>query len=136
MYQIILNVIKQFSAQIFHRIYKYIVVFICVVMGLTFIPKLQTAVHASATTGSLPIGSYVKFGAYFGDPILWRVINNDENGTMLLSDKIICLKSFDAFEDTEFHSIPESADLFVLREAERRNRYGFRLRWVGCKFRR
>lgn len=48
---------------------------------------------------SMQIGDYVQFGKYLGSPILWRVINIDNNGLpMLLSEKILCLKPFDAAE--------------------------------------
>jgi hypothetical protein len=48
------------------------------------------------------IGDYFEFGTYNDAPILWRVINVEENGDFLLfSDKIIDLKPFDAFG--EYH---------------------------------
>ena len=48
------------------------------------------------TDSVLKTGDYVQFGSYNNEPILWKVINIDENGPMLLSDKIICLKAFDS----------------------------------------
>ena len=47
-------------------------------------------------------GKYIKFGSYLGQPIVWRVIHKeDKNGDglgdlMLLSDKIISMKPYDA----------------------------------------
>ncbi|HAN09135.1 MAG TPA: hypothetical protein DCP90_00795 [Clostridiales bacterium] len=66
-----------------------------------------------ANTGeSLVVGNYIKFGKYnginsSGAPIVWRVINKtdiDSNGTqdlMLLSDRIITMKSYDAKDAAE-----------------------------------
>lgn len=42
------------------------------------------------------IGEYVQMGTYYGQPILWRCVDIDENGPLMLSDKILCLKPFDA----------------------------------------
>ena len=40
-------------------------------------------------------------GTYYDDPILWRCIAYDENGPLILSDKILCMKAFDAAGDNE-----------------------------------
>lgn len=46
-------------------------------------------------TGNLNIGDYIVFGKFEGEPILWRVIQFDEDGDALLfSDKILCVKPF------------------------------------------
>ncbi len=48
----------------------------------------------------IKIGEYVQFGNYYGEPILWRVINIDGNGDpMLFADNIIAIKAFDAAGD-------------------------------------
>lgn len=45
----------------------------------------------------MEIGDYIQFGKYNNEPILWRVINIDDNGNVLiLSDRIICFKAFDS----------------------------------------
>ena len=42
------------------------------------------------------IGDYIQMGKYNDAPILWRCMDiNDEHGTLLLSDKILCAKAFD-----------------------------------------
>lgn len=46
---------------------------------------------------SLNIGDYVQLGRYYDVPILWRCVDIDENGMLMLSDKILCRKSFNAF---------------------------------------
>ncbi|MDO5396641.1 MAG: DUF6273 domain-containing protein [bacterium] len=48
---------------------------------------------------SIQIGQYVQMGTYYGEPILWRCVDIDENGPLMLSDKIICIKPFDAEGD-------------------------------------
>lgn len=48
---------------------------------------------------SIKIGDYVQLGKYYGKAILWRCVDIDENGPLMLSDKIICLKPFDASGD-------------------------------------
>lgn len=55
----------------------------------------QTAARAA----SIDIGEYVQMGTYYGEPILWRCVDIDENGPLMLSDKILCLKPFDAAGD-------------------------------------
>ena len=43
------------------------------------------------------IGDYIQFGRYNDAPILWRVIHKEANGDpILLSDRILTLKAFDA----------------------------------------
>ncbi|MBU1868987.1 MAG: hypothetical protein KJ818_00820 [Candidatus Omnitrophica bacterium] len=60
----------------------------------------------------LKIGDYIQFGQYTGQPILWRVIADSANSDakagdnisgdpMLFSDKVLCLKAFDAAGDHE-----------------------------------
>lgn len=42
-------------------------------------------------------GSYVQLGSYNGEPILWRCVStDDENGKLILSDRILCFKCFDS----------------------------------------
>ncbi len=65
-------------------------VIIIVSMVFLFIPSQAEA------TESIKVGEYVQLGSYNGDPILWKVINIDNNGPLLLSDKILCMKAFDS----------------------------------------
>lgn len=63
---------------------------ITLAMMMSFVP-----VTANASM-NISIGQYVQMGTYYGEPILWRCVDIDENGPLMLSDKIICLKPFDA----------------------------------------
>lgn len=75
-------------------------VMLILLMVLTVLPQglinFQKEAYAAAT---MKVGDYVQFGKYLGTSILWRVINVDADGSpMLWSDKILCLKAFDAAE--------------------------------------
>lgn len=53
--------------------------------------------------GLLQVGDYIYFGQYNGQPILWRVINLDQDGDPLLfSEDIITYKAFDGAEGTDY----------------------------------
>jgi len=64
---------------------------LAVVFSVALVPMLPAMAEAE-----IKIGDYVQIGTYYGEPILWRCVDIDENGPLMLSDKIICLKSFDA----------------------------------------
>ncbi len=55
-------------------------------------------------------GDYVFFGRYMGEKILWRCIDVNENGALIMSDKIISLKAFDAAGE-------QAGDLYGYRES-------------------
>lgn len=52
--------------------------------------------EGSASAAELQIGDYVQMGSYYDEPILWRCVDIDENGPLMLSDRILCLKPWDA----------------------------------------
>lgn len=56
---------------------------------------ILSAIPASAET-AINIGDYVKMGTYYDMPIIWRCVDIDENGPLMLSDRIITIKAFDA----------------------------------------
>ena len=60
------------------------------------ISLLLTTVKASSP---IKIGDYVQMGTYDGEPILWRCVDEDENGPLMLSDKILCRKMYDGAGD-------------------------------------
>ncbi|MEI6132559.1 MAG: DUF6273 domain-containing protein, partial [Bacillota bacterium] len=63
---------------------------------VTLAPAIpQTGVSAFAAP-TLKIGDYITLGRYNDEPILWRCIDINENGPLLLSDKILTLKPFDS----------------------------------------
>ena len=60
---------------------------------LVTISAINIAVQAESAVN---IGNYIQMGTYYGEPILWRCVDIDENGPLMLSDRIICLKPYDA----------------------------------------
>ena len=50
---------------------------------------------AAKTVSDLKIGDYLQFGNYNDAPILWRYAADDENGKLMLCDKVICVKVYD-----------------------------------------
>ena len=45
---------------------------------------------------NIQIGDYVKMGTYNGNSILWRCVDFDENGALMLSDKLLDTLAYDA----------------------------------------
>lgn len=54
------------------------------------------ALSSYAQAASIEVGEYVKLGSFSGEDIVWRCVSEDENGFLLLSDKILTLRAFDA----------------------------------------
>lgn len=85
--------------------------FIIILCMLFIILNLKESVKASG----LNVGDYITFGKYRNENILWRVIHKvtaddisnkaykgyQQGDFLLLSDKILCLKCFDAKDDSE-----------------------------------
>ena len=59
-------------------------------------PMTEDGTGESVSAAELKIGDYVQMGSYYDDPILWRCVDIDENGPLMLSDRILCLKPWDA----------------------------------------
>lgn len=53
-----------------------------------------TAEAGGASAPQLQIGDYIVLGKCYNEPIIWRCIDIDENGPLMLSDKIITYMSF------------------------------------------
>jgi len=60
----------------------------------------SVTVSASGQDEFLIPGDYVEFGKLYGEPILWRVVDHNDNGYLLFSEKIVEVRSFDAATDT------------------------------------
>ena len=73
---------------------------ICISAASVITPVYAAAGDTFAVSGkTVKVGDYFQMGTYYGKPILWRCVDYDENGALILSDKIICLKAFDASGD-------------------------------------
>ncbi len=67
--------------------------------GLILASSVTAGAAQVSLSGELPIGSYVQFGEYEDKPIIWQVIHNDENGSVLFARDIVSYKAFDAKGD-------------------------------------
>lgn len=90
-----------------------------VIIILTFVilmSGISSTVNAG-TVSNIKIGDYILFGSYYGEPILWRVINkNADDSILLFSEKILCLKPFDAAESGKNGSTGGSFTTDVYRQ--------------------
>jgi len=59
-------------------------------------PTVVNMPSPSSTPITINIGDYVQMGRYYDEPILWRCVDIDENGALMLADRIITIKPFDA----------------------------------------
>lgn len=51
---------------------------------------LPLPVRAAGAETGVQLGDYIRLGSYDGEPILWRCVSVDENGPLMLSDKVLC----------------------------------------------
>ena len=51
---------------------------------------LPLPVGAADTETRVQLGDYIQLGSYDGEPILWRCVSVDENGPLMLSDRVLC----------------------------------------------
>lgn len=51
---------------------------------------LPLPVRAAGAETSVQLGDYIQLGRYDGEPILWRCVSVDENGPLMLSDRVLC----------------------------------------------
>ena len=47
-------------------------------------------VRAADNKPTIEIGDYIQMGTYDGTPIVWRCVAKDDNGPLMLSDKVLC----------------------------------------------
>ena len=58
-------------------------------------PFLPMTIQA-ASKPDIKVGDYVKMGAYNNASILWRCVSIDNNGPLMLADKIVDTLAYDA----------------------------------------
>lgn len=73
-------------------------------IGISNVAEMGDAAQAEAV--DLRLGASVELGTYGGEPIVWRVlhISEDEKQLILVSDKILTMKAFDAAESGKYNS--------------------------------
>ena len=76
---------------------KFLCVFFATIIFLTSI------VCAEEVTVEVGVGTYFTFGTYNGSQIVWRCVDIDDNGVLLLADKALCYKAFDGLGKTGSH---------------------------------
>lgn len=51
------------------------------------------AAEVAVSVQDLQIGDYFTLGEYNSEPIVWRYAADDDNGKLIVSDKILCIKT-------------------------------------------
>ena len=64
---------------------------ILLALGMVF-----TILPFRALADGVNVGDYVILGKYYDEPILWRCVDIENGAPLMLSDKILCIKPFDA----------------------------------------
>lgn len=96
----------------FYEVFSYekmvaLVLSILIIFSISPVSALSLLSVSDEPT-TINIGDCIVLGTYYNEPIIWRCADIDENGPLMLSEKILCLKAFDAKgEDDYYH-------LFVL----------------------
>ena len=75
--------------------------FIIVSIVAMFVLSANTLIFATDET-EITSGTYYQLGKYNGNPILWRaVVSDDENGILMVSDKILSYRIFNVETDNK-----------------------------------
>lgn len=80
--------------------------------AMGFVPAmhlLPNAIVSGKKASEYKIGENIVFGRYMGEPIVWKIVNKTSQGApLLLSEKILDIKSFDAKGDKYSNSISKT----------------------------
>lgn len=70
------------------------------------LPDYNTENPVFSENTEIKLGDTISFGRYNGEPILWRVIHisEDSESVIVISDKILTMKAFDAAEGGEYNA--------------------------------
>ena len=71
---------------------KITAIFLALCMAISVLPMTIQA----ASKPDIKVGDYVKMGAYNNASILWRCVSIDNNGSLMLADKIVDTLAYDA----------------------------------------
>lgn len=71
---------------------KITAIFLALCMAISVLPMTIQA----ASKPDIKVGDYVKMGAYNNASILWRCVSIDDNGPLMLADRIIDTLAYDA----------------------------------------
>lgn len=67
---------------------------LAIILSLAILISCAPMTVTAQTT--INIGDYLQMGTYYGEPILWRCVDVDKDDALMLADRILCLKPFDA----------------------------------------
>ncbi|MBR1738425.1 MAG: hypothetical protein IJ736_15710 [Firmicutes bacterium] len=100
-----------------NRLKKMIAVFISLIIIVSGISVYGEEGKSFDIGGkSVNVGDYFQVGKYKGIPVVWRCIKIDENGPLMLSDKVICLKAFDEAGKNEIGSHGRGGKTYTVEE--------------------
>jgi len=74
-------------------------------------PTVSETPSPTAQQSTINIGDYLQMGKYYGEPILWRCVDIDENGPLMLADKILTIKPFDTKGNHKYVDGTAAADI-------------------------
>ena len=91
------------------RLISILLIFMILCSFLSQVTFYSFAARSTDTTvfksNSVELGDYIYLGTYYGEPICWRCVAIDENGPLMLSDKVLCFKALDAAgTSSKYHS--------------------------------
>lgn len=71
-----------------------IIIMLLIILSLTIAVNADEGSNENAA--DITSGTYYQLGKYNNQPVIWRaVVSDDENGVLMVSDKILCYKIFD-----------------------------------------
>ena len=76
------------------------------IVNIIAVPASALEERGASIYSNIKIGDYIELGHYLGEPIVWRCVGIDEHGPLMLSDKVLCLKAYDAKGDSDTHYVP------------------------------
>lgn len=83
--------------KIWHKSIHASIILALLVTLMCYLKMEPLTLTAQASSPTLKIGDYIRFGTYNGEPILWRIIQLDSSGhPILFADRILTYKAFDA----------------------------------------
>ena len=68
---------------------------LCTVLVAVMLVTGMPLAYSSAAT-SISIGDKITLGTYNGEPITWICVDIDDNGPLMLSEDVLCVKEYDA----------------------------------------
>jgi hypothetical protein len=87
-----------------------------VIISIILFAFVITSCSSPSSPTTLKIGDYVQMGKYYDEPIMWRCVDIDENGPLLLADKILTIKAFDAKGNHKYLDGTPQEEIIIVNE--------------------